>query len=119
MIIALDYVLLIARHKKMFSIIMIFFVTTRITYSLFLKKQYRAQAVIFTPKTQSQFPLSSLMSSLPIGDLKNGLNFLEEKNNDLLLSILQSRKMAETVINRFDLVNRYVFLKSTMQRALI
>jgi uncharacterized protein involved in exopolysaccharide biosynthesis len=112
MISVLDYVLLIARHKKMFFIIMIFFMTTGIAYSLFLKKQYRAQAVIFTPKTQSQFPLSSLMSSLPIGDLKNGLNFLEEKNNDLLLSILQSRKMAETVINRFDLVNRYGFMKS-------
>lgn len=110
MISALDYVLLIARHKAIFFIIMILFSITGIVYSLSLKKHYRAQAVIFTSKTQAQFPLNSLMSSLPIGDLKNGLNFLEEKNNDLLLSILQSRKMEDTVIKHFDLINRYGFL---------
>jgi Capsule polysaccharide export protein len=112
MIGVLDYLLLIARHKIMFLIIMVFFIAAGIVYSLSLTKLYRSRAVIFTSKTQTQFPLSSLMSSLPIGDLKNGLNFLEEKNNDLLLSILQSRKMAEMVINRFDLPARYGFLKA-------
>ena len=112
MISMLDYVLLIARHKIIFLIIMIFFSTTGLVYGLSLKKLYRAQAVIFTQKNQDQFQLGSIMSSLPIRDLKSNFNFLEEKNNDLLLSILQSRKMAESVINRFDLANRYGFLKS-------
>lgn len=78
---------------------------------LSMTSYYTATAVILPSKQNSGFPFSSLLGDMPMGGLFKSLDFLNQGDNTRFLSILDSRRLADRVITRFDLVHRYEFHK--------
>lgn len=102
LIILLDRKWLIASGLAVVSIAAVTFVLLSTSY-------YTATAVILPSRQSPGSSLGALMGDLPISGLLKSFDFLGGENNSRLLSILDSRRLADKVIDRFDLVKRYEF----------
>jgi capsule polysaccharide export protein KpsE/RkpR len=69
-----------------------------------MPQTYTAHTTILPPKEEGAMGISSFLRNLPIGGMGIG-NVSDEAN--LFLAILNSRTMMESVVEKFDLVNRY------------
>lgn len=78
---------------------------------LSMTSYYTATAIILPSKQNSGFPFSSLLGDMPMGSLFKSLDILNQGDNARFLSILDSRRLADKVIKRFDLAHRYEFDK--------
>jgi tyrosine-protein kinase Etk/Wzc len=74
--------------------------------SLSIAPVYRAHAVVYPPKeAQESFGLSALLGNLPMGLLGVGESAVSASE---FVPILQSERVAETIIKTYDLKNRYL-----------
>lgn len=96
----IDYLIIIAKWKKVILGTTIFVFILAVIFSLLLTKYYRA-SVLFLPPSQSS-GLSSLIENFSIDILGN-----EEITGDVCLSILNSRDLREEIINKYGLMKLY------------
>lgn len=80
---------------------------------LMMTSWYTATTVVLPSQQKMGLPLGSLMGDLPVGGLMKSLDLLGGGggDNDRFMSILESRRLAEKVIAKFDLEHRYGFGK--------
>ncbi len=101
----LDHLGVIVRWRRMiiFSVLTVCLVTAAI--SLILPEVYRARAVVYPPQeSQDMLGLSALMGNLPMGLLGMGEDAVSATE---FVPVLQSERVAETIIQRFNLKERY------------
>lgn len=101
-----DYLAVIVKWRKL---IMVSFVTVCVIasiVSLVLPKWYKATATLLPPSDQasSPFGLASMLSELPISNL--GVPGLRSPF-DVFKAILESRTVAEVIVNKLNLVEIY------------
>ncbi len=103
---SINYLYILLGHWK--TIIITFIVVSVITagISLTLPRWYRAQTTILPPTSEEgKLGLSSLVGNLPFA---TALGLGEaQKDTDLLLAILKSRTVMESVCTKFNLIKRY------------
>jgi len=108
----LDYLIVLAEKKLVFFVVMVLFCSLGVFLALRMPEQFKAKAVIMKSQTSS----TSLASLLGKGDAVSGLLKSMDKmggdNTDEILSILESRRLAQNVINKFNLIHYYGFDKS-------
>jgi tyrosine-protein kinase Etk/Wzc len=107
----LDLLILILRHKRFFIISMLVISVCAVILSMMATKYYTATAVILPPKQDMSSGLGSLLSDLPVSGLLKSFDLLGRSNTDQFMSILSSRRIAESAIDRFDLIRYYGFKK--------
>ena len=109
----IDIALVLLERKRFLIISLLIVSVATVTGTFFLKKHYTAYANLLPSKSSSfSNPLSAIMGDLPITSLMKSFNFLSDgTDNDQLITILESRRMAELVIDKFDLAKRYKFTK--------
>jgi tyrosine-protein kinase Etk/Wzc len=106
-----DLLLILLERKWFLAIGLAVVSVAAVTYVLLATSYYTATAVILPSKQSPGASLGALMGDLPISGLLKSFDFLGGENNSRLLSILDSRRLADKVIERFDLVSRYEFNK--------
>ncbi len=101
----LDHLEVIVRWRRMIvSVVLTVSLITAII-SLILPEAYRAYSVVYPPKeSQENFGLASLLGNLPMGIL--GMNEGAVSATDFV-PVLKSNRVADAVIRRFDLSERY------------
>jgi len=102
----INYLYILLEHWKIISIIFIVVSVITAGISLTLPRWYRAQTTILPPTSEEgKFGFSSLIGNLPFA---TALGFGEaQKETDLLLAILKSRTVMESVCSEFNLMKRY------------
>ena len=101
----LDYLNVVVKHRRMIFWTCITTVITAVIISLLLPKIYSATATIMPPKEKS--PMSNLVAGMGgLATLAGGALGIDS-GADLYLGILQSRTVADAVIDRFDLLEVY------------
>ena len=112
----LDLLLVLFERKRFIIIWMACISAFAIALALLLPSTYAAKVVILPPSSsQMGLPLGGLMGGMGGGDqamssLLRSFNILGSGGGtDQLLSILDSRRLAEIAINKFDLVTHYKF----------
>lgn len=108
----LDLILVLMERKVFVLVFMGIVSTAAIILTLVLPKSYSAKAVILPPATnQMSLPLGSLAGGdAVVSNLMRSLNlFGAGGGTDQLLSILDSRKLADRAIRKFDLETHYKF----------
>lgn len=105
--------ILILLDRKWFLLAWMTLISTGsvITVVFILDSYYTAEAVVLPSKGKMGSPLGSLMGDMPIGGLLKSLDFMGQGDNNQFLTILESRRLADRVISRFDLVRHYGFHK--------
>jgi tyrosine-protein kinase Etk/Wzc len=109
----LDLLIKLAEMKKVFIISMLLFCAAGITVSLTMTKYYTATCVIVKPVNKLSSSLGALIGkefSAASGLLKN-MDLFGSNGSEQFLGILFSRRLAEQVIERFDLIHYYGFDK--------
>jgi tyrosine-protein kinase Etk/Wzc len=105
----LDFVIIILERKWLFVISMLAFSIAGVITSFCLPKSFTAKAVIMKP--EKKMPgLGSLFGKEASGLLKS-LDMAGGSDADNFISILKSRRLAEKIIDRFDLIHEYRFDK--------
>jgi len=104
------FIILLEKKRFLFTALLLISIAT-VTGTFFMKKSYTASATLLPAKSSSlSSPLSALMGDLPVGNLMKSFDFLEGgSDNDQFISILESRRLAESVVRRFNLAKRYKF----------
>ncbi len=104
-------IILILLNRKFFLLIglLIVSVSAVVTTVFIMRKSYTATAVLLPPKSNSSSALGSLAGDLPISGLLRSMDIFGKEDNKKFEAILESRTMAEAVINRFDLIRYYKF----------
>lgn len=105
----MDLLVILLRRKIFILVGLCVISIAAVITTLLMTKEYVAVAVVL-PSTSSSSALGSLLGDMPGGGLLGGGLFSKDDNSKFL-TILQSRVMAEAVINKFGLVKRYGFLK--------
>ncbi len=98
----LDFAYVIAKRKRFVGGAFLIAAIVSVTVSLLLPKWYRATATIMPPR--KDLGLFGLEQALPMGSF-NLLGFSEETLK--YKAVLESRVVAEKVIQKFDIMNRY------------
>ncbi len=94
----LDYINILARHKKMIIIIVVISVAATVIISFLSPKIYEAKAVIMpVAQSQDQSNMSAIVSQF-------GLTSSQGSNSSEIVSLLQSNILMERVIKRYDLI---------------
>jgi tyrosine-protein kinase Etk/Wzc len=107
----LDLLIILLERKGLFVISVLAFCAAGVATSMVLTKYYTATAVIMKPAQKVPSGLSSLLGKeLPISGLLKTMD-LGGGDLDNFMSILLSRRLAEKVIDRFNLVHYYRFDK--------
>lgn len=78
---------------------------------LMITSEYTAVAVVLPSQQKMGLPLGSMLGDNPMSGLMKSLDLFGQDDNGRSLSILDSRRLAEKVITRFDLEERYGFKK--------
>ncbi|MBL7074158.1 hypothetical protein ISS37_02820 [candidate division KSB1 bacterium] len=99
-----DYWRVIWKRRKLIviTVLSISFISAGI--SLILPKWYKATAVIMPPVKETMPGLSSMISQLPFGGF--GIGGVSEET-DTYLAILKSRTVTESVIKKFNIIEKY------------
>lgn len=107
-----DLLLILLEFKRFLIGGLVFISVAAVVTVLLLPEYFTAQAVLLPSSGMSMNnPLSSLIGDLPLNMMKS-FDFLGGgSDNDQLLSILGSRRLAEKVIDKYDLASRYKFHK--------
>ncbi len=100
----LDYLAVLVKWRKLIAINFFIVCLIAAAFSLIMPQTYTAHTTILPPKEEGAMGISSFLRNLPIGGMGIG-NVSDEAN--LFLAILNSRTMMESVVEKFDLVNRY------------
>ncbi|MFQ5465015.1 MAG: GumC family protein [Thermodesulfobacteriota bacterium] len=100
----LDYWAVVARHRKLITMITAGAFLVSVVVSLLLPKTYLSRASIMPPQQDSTVA-SGLLSSLPFG-LGGGLLGLQTPT-DLWVGILNSQSVKDSIIERFNLRELY------------
>lgn len=99
-------------ERKWFVVAATFVLTVfGFTISSLMTKDYTATATILQPKQKFAGGLGSLLSELPMAGMAKGMDLLGQSDEDQFLNILQSRRLADKAITRFELIHRYGFDK--------
>jgi len=106
-----DLIIILLKKKWLLFIVTILFTGFGFFISSIMTKYYTATATILQPKKKIADGLGSLLSELPMGGMLKNMDFLGQNDIDQFLNILQSRRLADKTILRFDLINRYNFGK--------
>jgi len=102
--------LLILLRRKWFLIGGTFIIgVAAVIYSLTATSYYTSTTLILPSKNDLSSPLGSLAGDLPISGLLKSFDFLGGEDNSRFLSILESRRLSDKVIEKFNLVHRYEF----------
>jgi tyrosine-protein kinase Etk/Wzc len=103
---------IILLERKWFIVGTTFFAcVAAIVYVLLATSYYTSTAVILPSKQNFASPIGALMGDMPLGGLLKNFDFLGGEDNSRFISILDSRPLAEQVIQQFDLFHRYGFHK--------
>ncbi len=117
-----DYLLLLAKWKKMILINVVIVTLLAAGISMILPKWYRATASIMPPKDASGTSLmgsaTSALKSLGGGVSKLGGLASQSKGAYNYLAIFRSRTAMEDVIKKFDLINVYDVPDQSMELAI-
>lgn len=108
----LDLILILLNRKWFILAGLAVFSVASVLISVFvLESKYTAEAVVMPSKGKSFSPLGGLMGDMPLGGLLKSFDLFGQDNNSRFLTILESRRLADKVIQRFDLIHRYGFDK--------
>jgi len=110
----LDLLLILLERKWLIFIGTLLAASLSVATVMMMTSYYTATAVVLPSQQKMGIPFGSLLGDLPMGGggLMKSLDFLGgQDNNNRFLSILDSRRLAEKVIDRFDLESRYGFRK--------
>lgn len=107
----LDVIAVLTDYKRFIFISMLAISIGAVTLALLLPQYYTATAVILPPKDSYSSGLGSMLGRLPVQGLLGSLDIVGSGNTDQFLAILDSRRLAERVIEKFDLIRRYKFHK--------
>lgn len=108
----IDVIVVLLERKRFLITGMMIIAAASVITSYLLPKHYTANASLL-PSTNMPLsnPLSALLGDIPLNNMVKSLDFLDGSDNDQLLAILYSRRIAEKVIKKFSLVERYKFHK--------
>jgi uncharacterized protein involved in exopolysaccharide biosynthesis len=107
----LDLLIILLERKLFFVVSMLVFCAAGVGISLVQTKYFTATAVIMKPAQRIPSGLGSLIGKeLPLSGLLKSVD-LGGADLDNFMSILQSRTLAEKVIDRFNLIHYYGFDK--------
>ena len=105
----LDYYKILKKRKKFIFIFIFFSVVSAAIFTLYLPKEYKAEASIMPLQTNSGNGLSAMAAQLPmLGELAGGA--AGGGKSGQIVNILKSRTLAERIVNHFDLM--HVFFKN-------
>ncbi len=107
----LDLIIILAERKKLLLISLPLLAVVAVIISLLLPKVYQARAVIIPPKQQMPSVIGNLLGGLPTNNLLSALNVGTNSDLDLLISILESRRLTNAAIEHFNLVTYWGFHK--------
>jgi tyrosine-protein kinase Etk/Wzc len=105
----LDLILILLNRKWFLIIGMSLISVSAVITVLLLDSEYRAVGVVLPSKQKMGSPLGSLMGDVPLGGLLKSFDFLGQGDNNQFLTILESRRLADIVVDRFDLLHHYGF----------
>jgi uncharacterized protein involved in exopolysaccharide biosynthesis len=101
-----DYIHILIKWRKLVVTNFIIVAILSVIISLLLPKWYKSTSLIMPP-SQSTFPgFTSTISELPLSFMGLGLGPGSEEL-DLYIAILKSRTVAENVISKFELIDKY------------
>jgi len=105
----LDYLRLFRRYRWLLVVIWAVVIGAAVVYSIVMPKVYESTATLLTPKetTGTAGWLGSLAASVPAQGVPGLSNISTSQNRDLLIAVLKSRTMAQMVVGRFGLQERY------------
>ncbi len=107
----LDLLIILLERKWLFMGGVFVFCVAGLAISLVLPKYYTATAVIMKPATKMPGLGSLIGKELPISGLLKTMDLGGGNDADNFLSILESRRMAEKAVSRYNLVHYYGFDK--------
>jgi tyrosine-protein kinase Etk/Wzc len=107
----LDLFIILLERKRVFVFGLLLFCITGVITSYCLTKYYTATAVIMKPAKKMSGLGSLIGKDLPVSGLLKSIDGIGGGDEDNFLSILKSRRLAEKVIDRFNLVHAYRFDK--------
>ncbi|MDB5105735.1 MAG: hypothetical protein JWP91_3424 [Fibrobacteres bacterium] len=107
----LDLVLILLDRKWFLLGGMFLISAAAVATVLFLDSHYKAVGIVLPSKQKMGSPLGSLMGDVPLGGLLKSFDFLGQGDNNQFLTILDSRRLADIVVDRFDLKHHYGFHK--------
>ncbi len=108
----LDLLLILLERKWFILVGMALISAAAVLTTVFvLTSYYTAESVVLPSKGKSGSPLSALAGDLPIGGLLKSFDLFGGSDNNRFLTILDSRRLADQVIERYDLAQRYGFKK--------
>jgi tyrosine-protein kinase Etk/Wzc len=97
----------LARRKRLFVTIVLSTTILATVTALILPKWYKAEALLLPPKDISA-PISGLKDLTDVASVTQGLELpLLATPSDVYARILKSRTIADTIMQVFDLMNRY------------
>jgi tyrosine-protein kinase Etk/Wzc len=115
----LDFILILLSRKIFMLVGMTLISAAALITALVMEPSYTAMAVLLPSKSNQSSPLGSLMGDLPIGGLLRSMDMFGKEDNNRFLTILDSRTLAISLINRFDLIHHYKFKKKQPIEAVI
>lgn len=107
----LGLLVILLRRKRFLFVSMGIISVGAVVLSLLLPQEYRATAVIMPPKDKLPSSFGALGADLPIQSLLESVGLSGGSSTDQFLSILESRRLAEKVIDRFSLISYWGFRK--------
>jgi tyrosine-protein kinase Etk/Wzc len=107
----LDLVIILLERKWLFIISLLLFSIAGLIASMTMTKYYAGKAIIMKPASKMPGLGSLLGKETQVAGLLKSMDGMGETDADNFLSILRSRRLAEKVIDRFDLVHVYRFDK--------
>lgn len=107
----LDLVIILLERKWLFVLSLLAFSIAGVIASYCLPKSYSAKAVIMRPEKKMPGLGSLLGKESSASGLLKSLDVTGGSGADNFISILKSRRLAEKVIDRFNLVHEYRFDK--------
>jgi len=104
----LDYLIVLAKRKKLIAYTTLGIMVLTAIYSLALPPVYRAETKIMPPQQSSQGSMSQLLGQLGGGTGTVGLSTGVLKTpNDLYIAFLKTNSLLDRIIDRLDLMKLY------------
>lgn len=97
-----DLLIILAKYKKLIIGVPLVVAIAAAAYALYLPDVYTASTKILPPQ-QGQSSAAGMLSQLGLGGIVGGGGLGMKNPNDLYVGMLQSRRVADGLIERFDL----------------
>jgi tyrosine-protein kinase Etk/Wzc len=107
----LDLIIVLLERKWLFVISLFLFSIAGLVSSMCMTKYYSGKVVIMKPASKMPGIGSLLGKETQVAGLLKSMDGMGESDSDNFLSILRSRRLAEKVIDRFNLIHAYKFDK--------